>query len=208
MAVPSALSSTKHCRLPKSTGNSFSSEQPHRIRVRRDVSSQMLCGRPASFLQFFRFNKTSPFRHPIEDGSSIIALPSRKSSIKLSMFSGISGSFLSLVQFERMRVFRDFNIKMLLGNDSRLLHSFRFNKASPVRYSMDEGNPFIAVPSKESSASCSILPWTSGNCWSFEQPERVRIRRDSIWMLLEKFLSFLQPFKFRKISFLRAPTDG
>ena len=175
MPVPSALSSTKHCRLPKSSGNSFSSEQPHRIRVRRDVSSQIPCGRPASCLQFFRFNKTSPFRLPIEEGSSLIPLPSRKSSIERSMFSGISGSFSSLMQFERMRVFRDFNLKTLLGNDSRLLHSFRFNKASPVRCSTDKCNPFMAVPSKESSGRCSIFPWSSGNLLSFKQPERVRI---------------------------------
>ena len=141
----------------------------------------MLCGRLASFLQFLRFNKTSPFRHPIDEGSSLIPLPSSKSSFKLSiLISRISGSFLSLMHFERIRVFMDFNLKILLGNDSRLLHSLRFNKASPVKYSIDEGNPFIAVPSNESSARCSIFPWTSGNFLSFKQLERVRILRDCI----------------------------
>ena len=33
IAVPFALSSTKHCRLPKSSGNFFSSMQPERVRV-------------------------------------------------------------------------------------------------------------------------------------------------------------------------------
>ncbi|CBI23853.3 unnamed protein product, partial [Vitis vinifera] len=75
----------------------------------------MLSGRLASFLQFFSFNKTSPFRCSIDEGSSLRPVSSRKSSFKLSIFSPISGSFFSLEQFERIRVFRDFNLKMNQG---------------------------------------------------------------------------------------------
>ena len=66
---------------------------------------------------------------------------------------------------------------MLLGNDSRLLHSLRFNKTNPVRFPMEEGNPFIAVPSKESSGRCSVFPLTSGNYLSFEQLESKNLER-------------------------------
>ena len=152
-----------------------------------------VCRRLASFLQLFRSNKTSPFRCPTDEGNSLLEVPSRTSSLRPSIFSGISGSFLSLMQFERIRVLRDFNLKMLLGNDLRLLHSLRLNKTNPVRFPMEEGNPFIAVPSKESSGRCSIFPLTSGNCLSFEQPESRNLKRlhtDAPWETLKLLAAF------------------
>ena len=42
----------------------------------------------------------------------------------------------------------------------------------------------------------------------FEQPERIRVSRDSIPNLFGRDFRFMQPFRLRKVSFLRTTIDG
>ena len=110
IVVLAASSFSKPCMLPKPSSKFSSFEQPNRIRVWRDFNLQMLCGRIARLLHSLRFNRTSPFRCWIDEGSSFIAVPSKKSSNKLPLFSKTSGSPLSFKQSERIRISRDLNL--------------------------------------------------------------------------------------------------
>ena len=126
MPVPLTLSSAKHCRLPRSSGNFLSSEQPERVRVSRDVSSQMLCGRLASFLQFLRFKKTSLFRLPIDEVSSLIAVPSKERSDKSSRIPWTtSGNFWRFVQPSKFRKISSLRAPMDGWSLIKLVQPFR-----------------------------------------------------------------------------------
>ena len=90
----------------------------------------------------------------------------------------------------------------------RFLQSFTFNETSPVKFSIDVGNFVIAVSSKQSSDTFFIFSPNSGILFKFEQPERIRISRNSISNLLRRLLRFLQSFRLRKVSFWWTPIDG
>ena len=64
------------------------------------------------------------------------------------------------------------------------------------------------VEAKWSCNKWSMLPRISGNFLSPEQPEKLRISSAFMSMMLGKLLSFLQFFKFNKISLLSFPIDG
>ena len=53
-----------------------------------------------------------------------------------------------------------------------------------------------------------MFPPNSGIFLIFEHPERIRVSRDSISNLFGRDFRFLQPFRLRKVSFLRTTTDG
>ena len=148
ISVPSASSFTKHCKLPRFSGNCWSTEQPDTFSVSRDFKLPMLQGRFARFWQSLRFRETRPFICSIDGCSCFIAVPSKRSFVKCSMFPMISGKLSSFEQAERIRVSRDLNLQMLLGKDLSLLQFSKSNTTSPVRYPMEKGSSLIAVPSK------------------------------------------------------------
>ncbi|ESW24197.1 hypothetical protein PHAVU_004G110100, partial [Phaseolus vulgaris] len=65
------------------------------------------------FWQESKSNSFSPFRYSIDCGSSLMAVPWRRSSSICTILSTISGNFLTFEQPVRTRVRRDFNLKQL-----------------------------------------------------------------------------------------------
>ena len=140
------------------------------------------------------------FKQTIDEGTSLIAIPSAFSSFKASKFPSSLGNLCRFEQPERLRRSRDFNLHILLGSPSSLKQFPRFNKIKLDRRSMDEGSSWIAVPSKDNS---SILQDSSGKLMRFEQPERISFLRDSKWVLVERLVKLLQCPRFRTISLFR-----
>ena len=70
------------------------------------------------------------------------------------------------------------------------------------------GRSVIAIPSKYSFDKYTICCGTSGNFFSFAQPERIRILRDTNQRMLGRCSRFMQFFKFDRISLLKYPRDG
>ena len=73
---------------------------------------------------------------------------------------------------------------------------------------IEDGTCLIAVLLTSSSSRRSMFPRFSGILSSFEQPERIKILRESELMLHGRLVRDLQSFKFSKVSRLRTPTDG
>ena len=122
IAVPSAWSCARRCRHPMFLGKLSNCEQPETLSFSRDVKLDMPFERLTRFLHFLRFNKMRPFRRSIDEGSTSIGVPSKRSSFKLSIFSIISGKLSSFEQPERKRYSRDFNLQILVGRLLRFLH--------------------------------------------------------------------------------------
>lgn len=67
----------------------------------------------------------------------------------------------------------------------------------PERYSIDIGNPLIAVPNNRSANRCSIRPMISGNNLNFKRPEKFKVEGNfRAIMEFGRHSIFLQPFKF------------
>ena len=66
----------------------------------------------------------------------------------------------------------------------------------------------IAVPSRQSFDKYGICCGTSGNFSSFEQPERIRVSRDTNQRMLGRCSRFVQFSKFNKMSLLKYPREG
>jgi len=66
----------------------------------------------------------------------------------------------------------------------------------------------MAVPWRRSSSRCSILSTISGNFLTFEQPVRIRVRRDFNLKQLGRFLRLEQNKKSKLTSLSRDPTDS
>ena len=96
-----------------SFGSSWSLEQPLRSRLVRYCNFWRLLGRCSSFWQESKNKNFSPITYSIDWGSSFMAVPWRRISSRCSIFSTISGNFLSFEQPVRRRVRRDFNLKWL-----------------------------------------------------------------------------------------------
>lgn len=95
-----------------------------------------MLGRLISLLQFLKFNRTRPLRRSIDNGSSTMAVPSKCSSNKCSIFPLISGNFFNLKQPERIRTCKD-GISMLIGSVWRPMQSFIFKMISRLRRNID-----------------------------------------------------------------------
>lgn len=74
------------------------------------------------------------------EGTSLIAIPSAFSSLKVTKFLSSLGKLSRFEQDERLRCCRDFNLDILLGSPSSLEQFPRFSMTSLDRYSMDEGS--------------------------------------------------------------------
>ena len=107
-----------------------------------------------------------------------------------------------------MKSLSNSNRRMAQGRCTRFLQWLIFNKERLVKCSIDEGRSTIAVPFTWSSRNRSMFFAKSGIFLTLEQPERVKISRDSISSLLGRLTRLVQSFKFKKIRRLSTPTDG
>ena len=98
IAVPSTWSCARRCRLPRFLGKLFNCEQLETISFSRDVKLHMSLERLTRFWYFLRFNKMKPFKRSIDEGSTSICVPSKRSSFNLSIFSIISGKLSRFAQ--------------------------------------------------------------------------------------------------------------
>lgn len=76
----------------------------------------------------------------MDNTGCLTAVPLRSSSSKLSILIKFFGTFPRLEKPKRYRAFSDFRPFIVLGNLERLLQSFKFNKSSPLRSSLDNGS--------------------------------------------------------------------
>ena len=97
---------------------------------------------------------------------------------------------------------------MVLGRCQRFLQLLRVNEAKPIKPPTDEGSFLIAVLSKKSFCKHSMFPTNCGSLLRLEQPERLRVTRESTLNMLGRCLSVLQYCRLRRTSFLRIPMDG
>jgi hypothetical protein len=73
----------------------------------------------------------------------------------------------------------------------------------------EDGSCLIAVLSKNNRVKAIIFPNSSGNLSSFKQLDTLRVSRDfKFEMLLGRFLKFLHPSKFSRVSLFRFPMDS
>ncbi|KAG6628001.1 hypothetical protein CIPAW_15G169100 [Carya illinoinensis] len=70
-------------------------------------------GRRIRFLQYHRFNSSSPTRFPIDKGSSSTIVPTRTNVLRDSILHSISGRSRRLEQFPRLSSRKDLNLRLL-----------------------------------------------------------------------------------------------
>nr|KYP31828.1 hypothetical protein KK1_047665 [Cajanus cajan]KYP41786.1 hypothetical protein KK1_036842 [Cajanus cajan] len=97
---------------------------------------------------------------------------------------------------------------MLLGRCSSIWQESKSKTFNPLRYSIDCGSSFMAVPWRRSSSRCAILSTISGNFLTFEQPVRIRVCRDFNLKQLGRVLRLEHSKKFKVASLSRDPTDS
>lgn len=106
----------------------------------KDFKFPRFSGKLSSFEQPVKFKVVSPPRYSIEDGSSVIAVPSKSISSKHPIFSKISGKLSSFEQLSRQSFKRDFNLQMLVEILSRIVQCPKSKYSSLARQSIDEGH--------------------------------------------------------------------
>ena len=107
-----------------------------------------------------------------------------------------SGNLRRFEQPRRLRTPRDFNLHRLLGGLLSILQSERSSHQSLSRSSNDEGSSSIAVPLKYSRLM--LLDEISGSFFSFEQPERSSLVRNSkLNILAGRLFRLLLPVRFK-----------
>nr|KJB45664.1 hypothetical protein B456_007G319100 [Gossypium raimondii] len=67
---------------------------------------------------------------------------------------------------------------MLSGRQTRFLQLFIFKRVRPIRFPIEDGNSFKAIPLKSSSYNLSLVSMISGKISNLEQPLRLNISRD------------------------------
>ena len=112
------------------------------------ISNYICCLEETRFFHFLRFNRTRPFRRSIEEGSTSMDVPSKRSSFKFSISSIISGKFLSFEQPNRKRHSKDFKLKIHVGRLLRFLHLFISNKTRRLICLIEDGSSSIAIEAK------------------------------------------------------------
>ena len=145
----------------------------------------------------------------MEEGTSFMAVQHKLSSSKPSIFPMFFGKLSTFKHPKRSRELSNFKLQMVLGRHTRFLQYLRINKVRVVKPSIDEGSTFIAVPLKSSFLRPLRFPMFSGKLSKFEHPKRFRVSSDfKLQMVLGRQISFLQPIRSRRTSFLRNPMDG
>ena len=127
-----------------------------------DILCSLSCFRENSGLTTFpKLRHPKSFKARTEEGISLMAVPLKSSSFKHFIFQRLSGRLARREHSERMSISSDLKLIMLLGRHSRFLQPSRFSEVRAVKHSIDEGNFLI-----------------------FEQPERLRIIRDFILVVM------------------------
>lgn len=93
---------------------------------------------------------------------------------------------------------------MLLGG---LLNILAPKYEAPVRFLIDKDSSLIFYPDTLRYNSFFITSRVSRNISRLKQPERSRVSRDCIHMLLVRILSFSHPIRFNNTRFARIEID-
>ena len=118
------------------------------------------------------------------------------SSWRLQSRSKVLGNFPRSEQPERERVWRSVNLQMLLGRLRSFLQFVKSNILSSVAKPIEEGSSVTVVPSKHSVRNQGMCWEISESFSSFEQPERMRVSRDTNWLTAPASSSDLQLLAF------------
>ena len=125
-------------KFPKSSGNLWRFEQPWRLRSFRDFSWLRLLGRLLSLLQSLRYKYNNLERHPMDEGSSSIAVPSNHISSILPDDEN-SGSLFSFEQPKRLSFLRNSKWSISAGRLFKLTYSLRLRITSLFRGGINDG---------------------------------------------------------------------
>ena len=154
-------------RLPRFSGKLSQFGHPKGSRHSIYFKLQMVLGRHSRFLQSSRIKKVRVVKPSIDDGSSLIVVPLKKSILRPLKFPKFSGKLSQFEHPERSRHSSKFKQQMVLGKHTRFLQSLRVNKVRAVKPSIDDGSYFVVVPLKESLLRPFRFPRFSGNLNNF-----------------------------------------
>ena len=160
-----------------------------------------MLGRYTSFSQIARVNKVRFIKPSIDEGNSSI-VPLKSSFFRPSTFPRFFGKYSNVEHQERSIDSSNFKLQMVLGRRHRFLQWLRVNEVMPIKPSTDEGSFIIAVLSKKSFCKHSMFPTNCGSFLRLEQPERLRVTRESTSNVLGRRLSVSQYLRLRRTSFL------
>ena len=130
---------------------------------------------PSSPLHLDNLKCSSLFKHEIDGGISLIAVPLATIDLRDSKVPILSGSLSIFEQSLRTSDSRDLDLQMLLGRLLSIEQSPRCNDFKLWRSSNDGGNSSIRVPNK---CKVSILFGTSGIILSLEHHKPCNSFRD------------------------------
>ena len=165
-------------------------------------------GRHTRFLQSLRVNKVRVVKPSIDDGSSLIVVPPRKSFLRPLRFPRFSGKFSQFEHPERSRHSSKFKLQMVLGRHTRFLQSLRVNKVRVVKPSIDDGSSLIVVPPKKSFLRPLRFPRFSGKLSQFEHPVRSRhSNKFKLQIVLGRHTRFLQSLRVKKVRSVKPSID-
>ena len=108
----------------------------------------MTLGRHSRFLQSSRIKKVMVVKPSIDDDSSLIVVPLKKSILRPLKFPKFSGKLSQFEHPERSRHSSNFKEQMVLGRHTRFLQSLRVKNVRTVKPSINDGGSFILVPLK------------------------------------------------------------
>ena len=146
--VPLKESFLRPFRFPRFPGKLSQFGHPKGSRHSIYFKLQMVLGRHSRFLQSSRIKKVRVVKPSIDDGSSLIVIPLKKSILRPLKFPKFSGELSQFEHLERSRHSSNFKEQMVLGRHTRFLQSLRINKVRAVKPSIDDGTSFIVVPLK------------------------------------------------------------
>ena len=108
----------------------------------------MALGRHSRFLQSSRIKKLRVVKPSIDDGSSLIVVPLKKSILRPLKFLKFSGKLSQFEHPKRSKYSSNFKEQMVLGRHTRFLQSSRVRNVRTVKPSINDGSSFILVPLK------------------------------------------------------------
>ena len=115
----------------------------------------------------------------MEEGTSFMVVQHKVSTSKTSIFPMFSGKFSNFKHPKRSRELSNLKLQIVLERRTRFVQYLKVNRVRLVKFSIDEGNPSIAVLLKSSCSRLLIIHGFSGKFLNLEHVERSR----ALWNL-------------------------
>ena len=135
-------------RFPRFSGKLSQFEHPERSRHSSWFKLQMVLGRHLRFLQSSKIRKVRVVKPSIDDGSSLIVVPLKKSILRPLKFPKFNGKLSQFEHPRRSRHSSNFKEQMVLGRHIRFFLSLSVRNVRTVKPSINDGSSFVLLPLK------------------------------------------------------------